>query len=240
MSARALRWGASLAVLYFAIGTAVAGSFSVDPVRLTLTAGAPIVALAIRNSGAEAAVIQLEPTSWTQRDGVDLYEPTRDLIATPPIFTLPPHGTQIVRLGLRRASDPRAELSYRLYLVEVPPPPPPDFVGTRVALRLGVPVFVTPATPSAQALQWQLVRRPDSKLAIAARNHGALHARIQSVSLSRNDGAAVSGQTIADDVHAGQERQWLIQGSAMPAPGSTLRLSASTERGEVSADVVVP
>ncbi|MET3441075.1 fimbrial chaperone protein [Variovorax paradoxus] len=211
-----------------------------DPVRLSLTASAPIVALVIRNSSDEPAVIQLEPTNWAQQDGVDHYVPTRDLIATPPIFTLPPHGTQIVRLGLRRAPDPRTELTYRLYLVEVPPPVKPDFAGTRVALRLGIPVFVTPTTHSAQALQWQLVKRADNKLGIAARNYGELHARITSISLSKKDGTAVSAQTIADDVHAGQERQWPVQGNAMLAPGSTLRLSASTERGEVSADVVVP
>ncbi|GGX19801.1 hypothetical protein GCM10007242_28400 [Pigmentiphaga litoralis] len=228
-----------MAALYVS-GTAVAGSFSVDPVRLTLTASAPIVALVIRNSSDAPALIQLEPTSWTQQDGVDRYEPTRDLIATPPIFTLPPHGTQIVRLGLRRAPDPRIELTYRLYLVEVPPPPPPDFVGMRVALRLGVPIFVTPAAPSAQALQWQLIKRPDGKLVIAARNHSALHDRIQSISLSTSDGAPVSGQAIADDVHAGQERQWPVHGNGIPVSGTQLRLSATTERGVAGADVVVP
>lgn len=234
---RELRRGALLAALCLAGGAAIAGSFSVSPVRVTLTAAEPIAALVIRNSGDEPAVVQLEATSWAQQEGADRYEPTRDLIATPPIFTLAPHGTQIVRLGLRRPPDPRSELTYRVYLTEVPPPPRPDFAGMRVALRLGVPVFVTPAAPSAQAMQWRLLRSADGKLVIASRNHGTLHARVTTVSLSSDPGTR---QTIADDVHAGQERRWPLRSDRMPTAGSTVRLSASTERGDVSADVVVP
>ena len=66
-------------------------------------------------------------------------------MATPPIFTVPPKGTQVIRVGLRRAADAQQGLSYRMFLQEVPPPPRQGLQGLQVALRLSLPVFVMPA-----------------------------------------------------------------------------------------------
>lgn len=241
MSLRQLRQGGILLAFFLAAGIALAGSFSVSPVRVTLTAAEPIAALTVRNSGDEPAVVQLEATSWAQQDGTDSYEASRDLIATPPIFTVPPHGSQVVRLGLRRAADPRRELTYRVYLQEVPPPPPPDFVGMRVALRLGVPVFVSPVVAGAQALQWQLTRGADGLLSIICLNNGAIHSRISSFSLSSGTGSApLVTQQVAADLHAGQQRAWVLRAEPSPPSGTALRLTALTERGDVHADLIAP
>ena len=241
MSLRPLRFGGLLILaLSFAGGPALAGSFSVSPVRLTLTAAEPIAALTVRNSGGEPAVIQLEVASWIQEEGSDRYQPSRDLIASPPIFTVPPGGSQIVRLALRRAPEARQELTYRVYLAEVPSAPSPGFTGTRVALELGVPVFVSPIAGGVPSLHWQLARRPDGKVSILARNSGALSARITSISLSSAAGANTSRQTIATDVHAGQQREWPLNDKQLSAAGTSLRLNARTERGDVEADVVMP
>jgi len=236
-----LRQGVLLLALFLVAGEALAGAFSVSPVRVTLTAAEPIAALTVHNSGDKPAVVQLQATSWTQQDGTDRYEPTRELIATPPIFTVPPHGSQVVRVGLRRAPDPRRELTYRLYLQEVPSPPPPDFVGTRVALRLGVPVFVTTVVPSTQVLSWLIQRTADGGLAIVCTNLGSFHARIATFSLSPRGGAAtLVTQQVAADVLSGQRREWLLRGGAIPLAGTALRLFAMTERGQVHADLIVP
>ena len=63
---------------------------------------------------------------------------------SPPIATIAPDKEQIIRVGLRRAPDKERELSYRLFLQEVPAPPKPGFQGLQVALRVGLPVFVQP------------------------------------------------------------------------------------------------
>lgn len=126
--------------------TAGAGSLYLNPVRLSLSADHAVEVVTISNQGAEPSVVQLETMAWTKTAGGDVYSPTTDLIAAPPIFTLPPGGSQIVRIGLRNALDPRSELNYRVYFQEVPPPPKPGFQGLNVALRLGVPVYVTPVS----------------------------------------------------------------------------------------------
>jgi len=229
-----------LLALSFTGGAVWAGSFSVSPVRVMLTAAEPIAALTVHNSGGEPAVVQLAVTRWTQEGGTDRYEASRDLIASPPIFTLPAGGSQIVRLALRRAPGVRHELTYRVYLAEVPAAPSPGFVGTRVALELGVPVFVSPAVAGVQALHWQLVRAGDGKVSIIARNSGALNARVTSLTLAPPAGVAASRQTIATDVHAGQQREWALADPQRWTAGTALRLSARTERGDVDADVVMP
>ena len=240
MSLRQLIQRGLLLALFFGAGAAPAGSFSVNPVRVTLTPAEPIAALTVRNSGDEPAVVQLEATSWTQEGGKDHYQRTRDLLATPPIFTVPPRGSQVVRIGLRRAADPGRELTFRLYVQEVPPPPPPNFVGMRVALRFGVPVFVPPAVMGEQALQWQLLRGADGRLSLACLNNGAVHARIAEFSLSPEGSTALPAQPVAVDVHAGQRREWVLNGEPIVPPGTAMRLSAKTERGDVHADLVAP
>lgn len=240
MPSRHLRRAGLLLAFCLAAGAAQAGALSVSPVRVTLTSTEPIAALTVRNSGADPVVVQLEATSWTQHDGKDDYEPTRELLATPPIFTVPPHSSQVVRIGLRRAADPRRELTYRLYLQEVPAPAPADFVGMRVALRFGVPVFVSPAVAGAQALQWELLRGANGRLSLACLNRGAVHARIAGFSLSPAGAAALPVVPVAADVHAGQRREWVLRSEPVAPPGTVLHLSAMTERGDVHADLVAP
>jgi fimbrial chaperone protein len=110
---------------------------------LALAAGHPIDSVTIRNGGAEPVVVQLEVSSWSQREGEALLAPTTDLLATPPIFRIPAGGTQLVRVGLRRAPDPQRELSYRLFLREVPSATP-SASSIRITLSISLPVFVTP------------------------------------------------------------------------------------------------
>lgn len=124
-------------------GTAFAGSFSVSPVRVELNERNRVVALQVRNQGSESASIQLE---LLQRDGAGVDTPTGDLLATPPIFTIEPGESQVIRVGLRRPPDPENELRYRLILQEIPPPRPAGFQGVQMALRLIVPVTVAPAS----------------------------------------------------------------------------------------------
>jgi len=83
----------------------------------------------VRNENDAEVVVQVETLLWSQADGQDVLDPTRDLIASPAVFTLPARGSQLIRVALRREPDARRELSYRLVVQEVPPAPDPDFMG---------------------------------------------------------------------------------------------------------------
>ncbi len=61
----------------------------------------------------------------------DVQVVSSDLLATPPIFTLQPGGSQIVRVGLRGARNVPGEVTYRLSLREVPSSQPFDHGSAR-------------------------------------------------------------------------------------------------------------
>jgi fimbrial chaperone protein len=195
----------------------VAGSFQVSPVRATLSAAHSIQALTVRNDGTEPAVIQVELMAWSQQEGKDVYVPSKDIIATPPIFTVPRGRTQIVRVGLRRAPDPRAELAYRIYLQEVPPAPAPGFQGLQVALRLGVPVFVNPASPVAPIVKWRARRGAGGELTVGLANSGNAHVQVTDLALAGARGDALVSRKAVAYVLAGQSREWSVKASPMPA-----------------------
>ena len=211
-----------------------AASLSVLPVRVQLGAKTPIVALTVRNESGEATTVQLHAMQWTQVDGVDRYEPTREVLATPPIFTIAPGGSQIVRVGLRRAPDPTRELSYRLFLQEVPPAPAPGFTGMQVTLRFSLPVFVAAAAPARPALRWQ-ARLQDGATVLSALNDSDSHVEITQLDLadagSRNP---LQSGAVQNYLLPGQRHEWRI--TARPAT-SMLHVSARTDAGAQQADV---
>jgi fimbrial chaperone protein len=225
-----------LAFFLIAGGVARAGSFAVDPVRATLSAARPVVSFVVRNDGAEDTVVQLGIVAWSQQDGIDQYSATREILATPPIFKVPARGRQIVRLGLRRDPDPQRELTYRLFLEEVPPPLKEGFRGLRVTLRIAIPVFVVPAASTAPALRWTATRTPQGEINLALTNGGNAHIQIAAMSVAV---AEQSPSKFTEPVYVlpGQSRVWVLGTRAKP--GAPVRLVAKTDRGDMRADIVV-
>jgi fimbrial chaperone protein len=229
---RNIPWLAVLLALTTA--AARAGSFQVNPIRIEIAKGATTAAVVVHNDGTDAIVIQSNVVGWTQDDGQDVYAPTTEALVTPPIMTVPPGGEQIVRVGLRRRPDAQRELTYRVYLQEVPPPPKAGFTGLQVALRVGLPMFVPPVAPALRRLEWSTQIGPDGSIHLAAQNTGNSHVQVTDFVL----GVPGAGEPLAHEsslayVLAGQRRQWVL--AAAPdrvKPGSELRLKAYTDAGE--------
>nr|WP_280115884.1 fimbria/pilus periplasmic chaperone [Azotobacter salinestris] len=218
-------------------GSVLAGSFSVSPIRVTLSAGQKIMALRVINSGATPVSIQLELFSWMQEQGADRYSPTNELLAMPPIFTVAPGESQVVRIGLRRAPDPQRELSYRLFLQELPAPLPKGFQGLQVALRLGVPVFVTSSAPTAPQLQWRL-RRTSKGLVLSTINQGNAQGHVSGLQLLLRNGKIM---TLQDPVYvlAGVRREWPLEGIVSLPIGELVELSAKVNEKDVTSQLRV-
>lgn len=230
-------WG--LAFFFCGVPLCAAGSFTVNPVRVTLSPTQAVAAITVRNAAKEASVIQLETSRWTQQGGKDVLAPSSEILATPPIFTLAPGGSQIVRVGLRRAPDVTGELTYRLVLREVPPPQPIS-QGLRVALAISMPVFVVSAHPAFPSLQWQAVRLADGRIQLQATNTGNAHIQVGAVELSSSERSSpVLQQSVATYVLPGSTRSWTLKSAVEVRPGSILRLHASTDAGNVQATVTL-
>jgi fimbrial chaperone protein len=212
---------------------ALAGSFSVSPVRVALSAKQPVASVTVRNDGSEPSVVQLEVVGWAQTADVDVYDPTSELLATPPIFTVPPGGSRVVRIGLRRPPDPQHELTYRLYMQEIPPPLEADFRGMRVTLRIGVPVFVAANAKTKPELKWHTVAAADGKIKLSLANSGNEHVKIADLELTTNSGAHSSGvQRVSTYVLPGQRREWLVQMDGPVATGAAIRIKAHTDSND--------
>ena len=221
---------------------AFAGSFSVSPLRVELSAGAATGALTLRNRADQPVVVQAEAMLWEQADGQDQLTPTRDLLVSPAVFTLAGEGSQLLRVALRRAPDAGRQLSYRLLLTEVPTQPAEGSSGLSVALRLSLPVFVAPASGSAEpSLEWSLARAGGG-LILTARNTGNAHARVLSFTAAPDEGQGETlDQRVATYILPGQARSWPL-GVADGLPkaateGRRLRVKGAAEAGDV--DVVV-
>ncbi len=244
MLARAMTKAAfGIILLVMGASVASAASLGVSPVRVTLSESQSMGALTVRNDGTEPASLQMEMLSWSQAQGQDVLTPTRELLANPPIFTVPAGGSQLVRVGLRRAPDGQRELTYRIVLQELPPPPNPDFMGTRMLMRISLPVFVLPKVDAKPVLLWQATRAPQGALKISLTNNGNAHIQIANFKLSLPGSAQpwVTRES-ADYLLPGQSRDWNLPADSeypVPPPGTTLQLFAQTDAGDIEAEVMI-
>ncbi|HEY5995208.1 MAG TPA: fimbria/pilus periplasmic chaperone [Gallionellaceae bacterium] len=217
-----------------------AGSLTVNPVVVTLDDKTHSAALTIKNEGSEVRVIQTELLRWTQKDGADVQTPSRDMLINPPLATLQPGQTQTVRIGLRRQVDNAQELAYRLYLTEIPSPGE-HFTGLRIALRLGVPIYVSPKARPDARLGWQATRAPNGALMLTLLNNGNRHLRVDRFKVidpgtGRELGASRPGPFT---LLAGQARRYSL---ALPAgwAGGRVSMLTTTADGSDETRVEVP
>ena len=232
-----------LFLLVAGVSVVSAASIGVSPVRATLSANQKIETITVRNTGSELMSVQLEVMSWSQQDGEDVFTATREVLANPPIFTVPPGGSQLIRAGLRRAPDARRELTYRIFLQELPPPPSPDFNGAKMLMRVSLPVFVLPEVAAQPALRWQAARTSDGALKISLTNIGNAHVQIANFSLSLPGSAQpwITQQSSTYVLH-GQSRDWILPANAenpSPPPGAILQIFAQTDAGDMEAEVLI-
>jgi fimbrial chaperone protein len=230
-----------LAALVATASPVLAGSIAVSPVRLDLSARQPVTVVKVLNDGTEPSVVQLDIVSWAQNATEDVYGATSELLATPPIFTVPAGGSQVVRVGLRRGPDAQRELTYRLFLQEIPPAAEPGFQGMRMALRIGVPVFVAPKAKTKQELSWRAVMAAGGGIKVSLANSGTEHVKIADLQLAMGDGGHASQvQRVSTYVLPGQSREWLVKMDGPLAAGSTIRLKAHTDpQAELAANLTL-
>lgn len=188
MTAR--RIAALMAAFLFA-SEAFAGSFTVAPIRLELKQPRRAVSMEVQNTGDRPAQIQVERYRWiADRDGEDQLEPTEEVIATPPIFTLAPGQKQIVRVIAFGAPDPAKEAAYRVILQETAlDDPPPNVV--RALLRISIPMFITPAG-ARPSLALTSIREGDAWW-LSLENAGNAHAQITGARTAGGDPIKANG-----------------------------------------------
>jgi fimbrial chaperone protein len=219
-----------------------AGTFSISPLRAELSSQVQTGALTLKNQEDSPVVVQAEVLRWEQAAGRDDLLPTRDVLVSPAVFTIPGNGSQLVRVALRRLADPQRELSYRLILTEVPQQASPEFTGLNVALRLSLPIFVAPTSTASPQLEWSATRTATGEIALAARNSGNSHARVLNFKVSPATGSAAGiQQDVTAYILPGQARTWTLDNKQNAATSSSdwhrLRVKGTTEAGDFEVEI---
>src|SRR5436305_14384118 len=100
---------------------AIAGVFSVSPVRIFMSPRDRAIAVTVTNEGDDELVMQADVYTWSQKPtGEDDLALSEDLILSPPILKLAPHSRQVVRLAMLTPPAGRSQSTYRLIMREIP------------------------------------------------------------------------------------------------------------------------
>jgi fimbrial chaperone protein len=240
------KWKARLSTLAFLLFLVplfahAAASLGVSPLRVELAKARPTAVLTLRNDRDAPTVVQAQVMAWSQQDGADQFAETRDILVSPPLFTIAAGSAQIIRVGLRRAPDPAQEITYRIFLQEVPEAARADQQTVRMALRLSLPVFVEAIKPGRPELAWSAQREPEGGVRVTVENSGASHVMLFDLQVGAPEIEAgrfdVRGPQY---VLAGQKRSWLIKADVGASQDAQrLRVRAKSDAGDVDTEIAL-
>lgn len=233
-------WRTMLVALVVAVAwlPAAAGSLSVNPVRIELTANHPTTTVQITNQAAEPVLVQVHAVEWRLDANDEVELPTDDLILNPPIFTIAPGARQFLRLGPRHMPKSDREITYRLIVEEVPTQAT-QVAGLRTLLRISLPIFILPATSVAPQVVWAAARMPGGGLLVTAVNHGNRHVQIRELLVSTQEVA--EPQVVIRRAYyllPNERRNWEVHDRKLNSLGS-VRVVAITDAGEMNAPLRV-
>lgn len=214
------------------------GSLQLSPLRLSLSDLSSVTTLTVKNRGNSPSLVQIELFKWTQKDGVDYFEPTRDVLVSPPVFTIKPDGEQILRAVIRRKSDANQELTYRLFIREVQDQARPAADNSiKVLLNISIPIFIQPTNAPKQQLIWTVQNVSPDKISLKLNNTGSQHIQIKSFQLQSADEVIVAENKMSY-VLPGTSTEWqlVIKSHVIKSP---IVINAITDNGELSETITL-
>ena len=173
---------------------------------------------------------QVDVVAWSQNDEErEIYTPTDELLAVPPLFTLKPGEQQVVRIGLMRAADPEKELSYRVFFTELEPPEIEEQTvsSVNIRLRFGVPVFVAPLAPAAPGVEFIGLQTIDGHRFMELRNTGNVRVKVNEVHYQSPTSLDKEVSQAVFYLHPGM-KGFLPLETGDQTPGGTVRLVTDT------------
>ncbi len=230
----------ALAAILFVLLKGVAGesqSLSVLPVNIHLAPGEKATSLTVTNQGTARTAIQVRAYAWSQENGEDKLTNTDDVIASPPIVSIAPNASQVIRLVLRQSPQGR-EATYRILLDQIPPPAEAGVV--HVVLRLSIPIFAQPTIATVPKVQYHL-ESDGGQIYLVGTNNGLGHEAVREFDLTTSDGRKLKPTPGSSPyILAGATRRWTITAQGpLPMPSETLQLTGHSDAGAIEEQVRV-
>ena len=225
-------------------GHAAAQGFGFTPPVMNVSTAGPLnTETTMVNTTRTAAKFTVLVRAWAIKDGQTVLGETRDLIVNPTSFTIPPGGSQVIRVGLRKKPGEQ-ELTYRVFVQQLPLEGSMDQVTTDrgegrtakldLAIAFSLPVYV--AAPNARAAVAYRVIRDGGDLLVQMQNSGNRHATYNNL-MAKRSGEAVAMPSWA--VLAGAEYTLRVPGLAEQT-GPLVLTYRNADGEEVSETVPVP
>jgi fimbrial chaperone protein len=214
---------------------AQAGGFQVSPTIARIASGEKVATFELGNRGSEPVTVQSDVLSWTQEGGQDRTVPALQVLVAPRVVTIPPGGSQLVRIAVRTI-DANAEQAYRVRFREVPAPVPEGFVGLRTLITHDVPVFFLAAgTPD---VAWRAVLDENGVLIVSAANRGTRHLRLSALEVESQQRPVIRSQG-PRYVLARSAVAWPVARSTDLQRGDRIQLRAVHDRGAQDVPLVI-
>lgn len=231
----------ALAVIPAALFTgqaARAQSLSVLPVNVHMGPGEQAATVTVTNQGSSQTAVQIRAYKWNQKEDKDELIDSSDVVVSPPISTIGPGESQVVRLILRKPPQGREE-TYRIILDQIPPAAESGVV--HVVLRMSIPIFAQPRTRAAADVDFH-VEVKDGETYLVGVNDGLSHESIRGIELKTSDGRTLKADSVSPYILAGTTRHWKVDtADAAPKPNDVFHLTAISDAGAVEQQVkVVP
>jgi fimbrial chaperone protein len=194
------------AALCVAASPAAASTLRVDPIKVEISADRKIASIRVENEENVPVAVRSYCLAWSQPGGEDKYEESDALIVSPPVATIAPGATQVIRVGLRPGTPSRG--AYRLIVEEIPPAETGG--GIHVALRLSLPLYVSLASREPSRLRWRSFQRPDHSLVVEAANPTDGYVRAEAADIAAATGLKPSSIPGFAVILPNSKRQWVL------------------------------
>lgn len=216
-------------------------SLQISPLRIDLNAKQRIEIVTLTNRDDEPLNLQLGIKRWRQSNGNDSYSDTHEILVTPPIIRIAPNKQQIIRVGLIRSADFSQELSYRLYVTEIPGRQISPQAGgeVRIISRIGIPIFVNANVDATAKINWRWqAKKQGQNLYVSLNNLGNQHIKILGllVKTSVDSEAFISNQEVRY-VLPKQMIAWILPLPNIAKNSTSFLIEANTNKGWLSTTV---
>ena len=211
---------------------AMAGIFSVTPVRVYMASHERAAAITVTNESDDELVMQTDIYQWQQTmEGKDLLVLSEDMIMSPPILKMAPRSQQVIRLILLNETSSAQQSTYRMLVSEIPEARPArSDLQLQIAYAFSIPIFVTPVGASAK-LDCALSRvAPNSAQAIC-QNAGTAVAHATGLQLRTPEAETLVVQDTGAYILPGVQRRFVLNRRDGNIPAGKSRLAISMSDG---------
>ncbi len=228
-------WSIVCLVSVGGVQPALASNFEIAPVVLELSSSRTAGVIKIVNNDNHVVSLQIRAFDWNQVDSKDDLQTTQNLIISPPVFSLAPGASQVIRVVSRQAAG-NSEIAFRLLIDEIPSAAEGATINFK--FRISMPVFIAANGPAKTQLDYQLHAGKPARLQV--QNTGNRRSRLLDLMLTLPNGKTIKAPGGSNPYTlAGVTRQYLIDTETPLATGSKVKLSANSDAGPIDAELTV-